>query len=104
MRASTAAFLVRAGFLVIWLPLDVGGFRLVLARDWHGDCLSMRTTGTPPLAADRCSLGGAQRSADDGQGACGLLYFAAVPLSGWELVRRVSVIGPGTVWSWQSAT
>src|ERR1700733_1993365 len=32
---STAAFLMRAGFLVVWLPLDVCGFRLVLARRWH---------------------------------------------------------------------
>jgi hypothetical protein len=32
---STAAFLVKAGFLVVWLPLDVYGFRLVLARGWH---------------------------------------------------------------------
>ena len=28
-------FLVRAGFLAVSLPLDVCGFRPVLARDWH---------------------------------------------------------------------
>jgi hypothetical protein len=32
---STAALLVRAGFFVFWLPLDVYGFRSVLARGWH---------------------------------------------------------------------
>jgi hypothetical protein len=31
----TAAFLVRAGFLVSWIPLDVCGFHSVLARGWH---------------------------------------------------------------------
>jgi hypothetical protein len=31
----TAAFLVSADFLIIWLPLDVPGFRSVLARGWH---------------------------------------------------------------------
>jgi hypothetical protein len=29
---STAAFLVTAGFLVVWLLLDVRGFRPILAR------------------------------------------------------------------------
>ena len=31
----TAAFLVSAGFLVVWLPLAVPHFRPVLARGWH---------------------------------------------------------------------
>lgn len=35
MLRSTAAFLGVAGFLVVWLPLDVHGFRLVMARGWH---------------------------------------------------------------------
>jgi hypothetical protein len=35
-RRSTAAFLVRAGLLIAWLQLNVSGFRLVLARGWHG--------------------------------------------------------------------
>ena len=35
-RWPTAASLVRAGFLVVWLQLSVSGFRLVLARSWHG--------------------------------------------------------------------
>jgi hypothetical protein len=30
-----AAFLLRAGFLTVRLPLDFCGFRPVLARDWH---------------------------------------------------------------------
>jgi hypothetical protein len=33
---STAAFLVRGGLLVVWLPLDACGFRLVRAREGHG--------------------------------------------------------------------
>ena len=32
----TAVFLARAGFIVIWLPLDVRCCRPVLARGWHG--------------------------------------------------------------------
>ena len=35
-RRSTAGFLVRPGFLVVWLPLDAGGSRSVLAHGWHG--------------------------------------------------------------------
>jgi hypothetical protein len=36
MLGSTAVLLVRATFPVVWLRLDVRGFRLVLARGWHG--------------------------------------------------------------------
>jgi hypothetical protein len=25
-----------AGSVVVWIPFDVRGFRLVLTRDWHG--------------------------------------------------------------------
>ena len=32
---SAAAFLMRAGLLIIWLHLNVSGLRLVLARGWH---------------------------------------------------------------------
>jgi hypothetical protein len=35
MLGPTAATLMSAGFLVVWLPLDVHGYRLVLARGWH---------------------------------------------------------------------
>ena len=42
---STAAFLVRAGFLVVWLPLDVSGFCPVLARGWHGTGLDPSLVG-----------------------------------------------------------
>jgi hypothetical protein len=27
---------MRAGLLVVWLQLNVSGFRLALARGWHG--------------------------------------------------------------------
>lgn len=40
-----AASLVRAGLLIVWLQLNVSGFRFVLARGWHGARLSMQTTG-----------------------------------------------------------
>jgi hypothetical protein len=33
---STATFLLVAGFLVVWLPLDAHGSRPVLAREWQG--------------------------------------------------------------------
>jgi hypothetical protein len=35
-RDSTAAMLVRAGFVVVLVPVNVSGFRPVLARGWHG--------------------------------------------------------------------
>jgi hypothetical protein len=38
----TGASLVRAAFLVVWLPLDVRGFRPVLACAWH-DAFWMQT-------------------------------------------------------------
>lgn len=34
--SPAGASLVGAGFLVAWLPASVYGFRLVLARAWHG--------------------------------------------------------------------
>jgi hypothetical protein len=34
-RHSTAAMLVRIGFVVVLVLLNVSGFRLVLARGWH---------------------------------------------------------------------
>jgi hypothetical protein len=40
MLRSTAAFLVMAGFLVAWLPLDVRSFRLVRARKGHACAVS----------------------------------------------------------------
>ena len=35
-RGSTAAMLVRAGFVVVLVLVNVSGFRPVLARGWHG--------------------------------------------------------------------
>jgi hypothetical protein len=35
--------LVSARLLVVWLPLDVCGFRLVLARGWHEVASSSRS-------------------------------------------------------------
>ena len=32
---QAAAFLVRAGLLIVWLQLNVPGFRPVLTREWH---------------------------------------------------------------------
>ena len=40
-RGQAAAFLIRAGLLVVWLQLNVSGFRLVLARSWHEARFSM---------------------------------------------------------------
>ncbi len=37
-----AVSLVRAGLLIIWLQLNVSGFRLVLARGWHGHACWMQ--------------------------------------------------------------
>lgn len=54
--SQPAVFLVRAGLLIVWLQLNVSGFRPVLARGWHGPRLSMRTTGAALLAVERCVL------------------------------------------------
>src|SRR5690349_21374881 len=35
-RWSTAAMLLRRGFFVVLVPLDVYGSRSLLARGWHG--------------------------------------------------------------------
>jgi hypothetical protein len=33
--------LARAGFVVVLMPVNVSGFRLVLARGWHGQTVSL---------------------------------------------------------------
>jgi hypothetical protein len=40
-RYSTVAMLVRAGFVVVLVPVNVSGFRPVLARGWHGQTSSL---------------------------------------------------------------
>jgi hypothetical protein len=40
-RNSTAATLVRAGFVVVLVPVNVSGLRPVLARGWHGQTSSV---------------------------------------------------------------
>jgi len=42
-RNSTAATLARAGFVVVLVLVNVSGFRLVLARGWHGRTISLGT-------------------------------------------------------------
>jgi hypothetical protein len=39
-RDSTAAMLARAGFVVVLVPVNVSGFRSILARGWHGGIFS----------------------------------------------------------------
>jgi hypothetical protein len=56
-QRPTAAFLVRAGLLVVWLQRNVSGFRSVLARGWHGDASRCE------LSADPARGQTAQRSA-----------------------------------------
>jgi hypothetical protein len=46
-RDSTAAMLARPGFVFL-VPVNVSGFRLVLARGWHGQTLYQ---GTPQMIA-----------------------------------------------------
>jgi hypothetical protein len=38
---STAAMLVRPGFVVVLVLVNVSGFRPVLARGWHGQTSSV---------------------------------------------------------------
>lgn len=40
----TAAFPLRPRFLVVLVPLDIHGFRSVLARGWHGGVTSTRAS------------------------------------------------------------
>ena len=47
-----------AGLLIIWLQLNVSGFRLVLARGWHGHADRMQTSGTVLVAAEPRSVQG----------------------------------------------
>jgi hypothetical protein len=35
-RVNLPLSLIRAGLLIVWLQLNVPGFRRVLARGWHG--------------------------------------------------------------------
>jgi hypothetical protein len=56
---STAALVIRAGFLVVLVALDVRGFHLVRAREGHAARPSMRTmgacqVGTTTAASGRC--------------------------------------------------
>lgn len=55
MLGSTAAFLVRAGLLVVWRLLDVRGLRPVLARGWHGQ-LGRSVWVRPARRADTYAL------------------------------------------------
>ena len=41
-RNSTAAMLARAGFVAVLMLVNVSGFRLVLARGWHGHAADYR--------------------------------------------------------------
>jgi hypothetical protein len=80
-QRRTAAFLVSAVALAVWLPLDVRGFRPVLARGWHGPCVSMRTTAVHLFGWWRSSVCSSLRVADVGERRGGLLYSAAVSLA-----------------------
>jgi hypothetical protein len=75
-RGQPASFLIRAGLLVVWLQLNVSGFRPVLARMWHGQeaetpwpTVWMQTTGAVLLMTEPCSLARAQTTAQDGPSA-----------------------------------
>ena len=50
-RNSTAAILVRTGFVVVLVPVNVPGFRPVLARTWHGQPGRLRVAGMRGLAS-----------------------------------------------------
>jgi hypothetical protein len=59
MRRSTAAFLVRASFLIVLVPLDVYGLWTVLAHGWHvvGRVGGVGPCWTPIVAVDTPSRG-----------------------------------------------
>ena len=76
---ANCCFLVRGGLLIVWLQLDVSGFRPVLACGWHG-AFWMQTNGTSSPAAKQCSLASMRIAAQDNDGAPRLLYSTAVRL------------------------
>jgi hypothetical protein len=41
---STTAMLVRAGFIVVLVPVNVAGFCSILAREWHGCFIHLEST------------------------------------------------------------
>src|SRR5262249_34894221 len=47
---------IRAGSLVVWLRLNVSGFRPVLARGWHGAASSSRSQLAGRTASSASSL------------------------------------------------
>lgn len=49
---ARAAFLITAGWVVVWIRFDVRGFRLALARGWHGVRSAARTGGQPAGGTD----------------------------------------------------
>jgi len=57
-RDSTAAMLVRGGFVVVLVPVNVSGFRPVLARGWH-DQLIRKSVSYWARGSTRRSVGGA---------------------------------------------
>src|SRR5262249_29377524 len=56
-RDSTAAMLVRAGFVVVLVLVNVSGFRSILARGWHdqltGKWVSYRASGSTRRSIER---------------------------------------------------
>jgi hypothetical protein len=72
-RWPTAASRVRAGFLVVWLQLSVSGFRLVLARSWHGGHVGL----TSRQGAQETSLHTTQRVLP-----CKRQVSGSIPLTG----------------------
>jgi hypothetical protein len=84
MLLSTAAFLVRAGFLIMWLPLDVRGFRSVRAREGHTvrpSCELGAVQDCRRSSSSRCLRAVGQGCARE----CWLLYFAAVCATGEDI-------------------
>jgi len=79
-RSSTAAMLVRAGFVVVLMLVNVASFRPVLARDWQGRTPSLSGFHTRLLAP--VTVNGEVTQLDTRLSACShhhtLLYFAAV--------------------------
>jgi hypothetical protein len=72
---STAAIVIRAGFLVVLVLFDVRGFDLVRAREWHATLLLDEDYRRGPMASMQRSPSAV--TAQDGRSVLGSLYFAA---------------------------
>ena len=78
-RNSTAASLVRAGFVVVLVLVNVSGFRSVLARSWHGVRAAARARARRSRRLYRRSCPGFDWAAHHGRRRLPILVDRVIP-------------------------